>query len=622
LDTARAVMQSRLTLLFYAVLTTASIAAGESQARYLSPAALAVSPDAKTVYVACSTAGEVLAVDVPSRGVRQRYTVPGFPSGLVVAPDAKQLLVTCAAARSSLRLLDTRTGECQRSIPLGHTAMSPVFSRDASTVYVCYRFENCVGVIDLSSGKEMGRVPVVREPVAAALSKDGRHLFVANHLQNAAADGDIAASSVTVIDCLAARVIKQIMLPNGSTAVNDVCISPDGKHAVVTHIVARFQIPAAQLERGWMNTNAKTIIDVERMEILDTVLLDDVDHGAATPWGMAWTRNGEKLVVAHAGTHELSLIDFPALLRKIRERRGQLASPGSADPALEPVNDLAFLGESRRRVSLPIADRGPRAVAVAGSVAVSANYFSDSLTLVDLNLPRGRAETIRLGPAAEMDEVRRGEFYFHDAGICFQGWQSCATCHPGEGRTDGLNWDLLNDGIGNPKNTKSLLLSHRTPPAMSMGVRETAETAVRAGIRNILMTVQPESIARSIDAYLKSLRPQPSPRLADGKLSAAAVRGERAFRKANCSACHPKESLFTDLQSYDVGTRSGQDRQSEQFDTPSLVEVWRTAPYLHDGSAATIREVLTTRNQRDEHGVTSTLSEQEMADLCEYVLSL
>ncbi len=44
-----------------------------------------------------------------------------------------------------------------------------------------------------------------------------------------------------------------------------------------------------------------------------------------------------------------------------------------------------------------------------------------------------------------MTQERKGEFYFHDAGICYQGWQSCASCHPGEGRSDALNWDLLND---------------------------------------------------------------------------------------------------------------------------------------------------------------------------------
>jgi len=43
---------------------------------------------------------------------------------------------------------------------------------------------------------------------------------------------------------------------------------------------------------------------------------------------------------------------------------------------------------------------------------------------------------------------------------------------------------------------------------------------------------------------------------------------------------------------------------------------------LHDGSAATMREVLTTRNRQDMHGSTSSLTDREVDDLCEYVLSL
>ena len=33
-----------------------------------------------------------------------------------------------------------------------------------------------------------------------------------------------------------------------------------------------------------MNTNAATIIDLARMAILNTVLLDNIDRGAANPW--------------------------------------------------------------------------------------------------------------------------------------------------------------------------------------------------------------------------------------------------------------------------------------------------------------------------------------------------
>jgi cytochrome c peroxidase len=186
---------------------------------------------------------------------------------------------------------------------------------------------------------------------------------------------------------------------------------------------------------------------------------------------------------------------------------------------------------------------------------------------------------------------------------------------------DALNWDLLNDGTGNPKNNKSLLLVHRTPPAMSLGVRETAEMAVRAGIRHILFTVQPAEVAESMDAYLKSLRPVPSPYLVNGRLSPAAERGQKVFQRAGCAECHPP-GLFTDLNHYDVGTLGPYDAPKDAFDTPTLVEIWRTAPYLHDGSAATLNEVVTTRNEGDLHGKTSTLSSQEIDELCEYLLSL
>ena len=59
------------------------------------------------------------------------------------------------------------------------------------------------------------------------------------------------------------------------------------------------------------------------------------------------------------------------------------------------------------------------------------------------------------------------------------------------------------------------------------------------------------------------------------------------------------------------------------FRTPSLIEAWRTAPYLHMGSAATIRDVLTDCNPGDgRHGEVADLSSRQIDDLCAYVLSL
>ena len=249
-----------------------------------------------------------------------------------------------------------------------------------------------------------------------------------------------------------------------------------------------------------------------------------------------------------------------------------------------------------------------------------ASYFSGSVTRV---LAGGEVRpAVSLGPQPPADQVRRGESLFHDARVCFQGWQSCATCHP-DARSDGLSWDLMNDGLGNPKNAKSLLLSGKTPPVMAHGVRASMPVAVASGYKYILFHVPTVPELEDTAAYLASLKPTRSPyRAADGSLSAAARRGKLLFerRDVGCARCHPAP-LFTDLKSYDVGTKQSFDPRAD-FDTPTLVELFRTGPYLHDGGAITVREVLEQRNQGDRHGKTSQLSDQQLSDLEEYLLSL
>ena len=154
---------------------------------------------------------------------------------------------------------------------------------------------------------------------------------------------------------------------------------------------------------------------------------------------------------------------------------------------------------------------------------------------------------------------------------------------------------------------------------MMTSVRDNAEDAVRAGIKHILFAVRPEHEAVSIDEYLKSLKPIPSPHLVKGKLSDSAKRGQKIFNTAGCISCHHGE-LLTDMKSYNVGTGDGRD-QNRKFDTPTLIEVWRTKPYLYDGRAATIKEVITTYNPEDKHGKTSHLTDTEINDLINFVLS-
>ncbi|MHC4505750.1 MAG: hypothetical protein ACYTFI_20795 [Planctomycetota bacterium] len=351
---------------------------------------------------------------------------------------------------------------------------------------------------------------------------------------------------------------------------------------------------------------------------MNTVLLDDVDLGAANPWGVECTADGKHICVTHAGTHELSVIDAAALHDKLAKvAAGQKVSSVSLKQEDVP-NDLSFLVGLRRRIRLK--GNGPRGLAIVGKTVYVARYFSDDLAAVDLEerSPSRRVRAIALGPKKEMSQARKGEMLFHDAILCFQHWQSCSSCHP-DGRNDGLNWDLLNDGMGNPKNTKSLLLAHETPPAMITGIRPKAEVGVRAGIKFILFAVRPEEDAVAIDEYLKSMKPVPSPHLENGSLSASAARGKGLFDKAGCKSCHPGP-LFTDMQKYNVATGIEMEKD-RTFDTPTLVEAWRTGPYLYDGRAVTLVDVLKKHNEDDDHGKTSRLGERQAEDLAAFVLS-
>ncbi|RKY07104.1 MAG: cell surface protein [Planctomycetota bacterium] len=612
----------RRAILLTGVLCVVVVPAGAERAPaadYLSPVSVAASADGKVLYIAEATAGQVAVFDVGSGKPAKTIAVADSPVGLALSPDGRTLYVTSAVAAGKVQVVDVGRGRVTARIAAGHSPEAVVASPDGKTLYVCNTFNNNIGVIDLASKKQTATIAVPREPVAAAITADGKSLFVANRLPAGAADEDYAASVVSVIDTAAKKVVKNIQLPNGSQSLRGIAISPDGANAYVTHILSRYQLPTTQLERGWVNTNALTIIDVPGQKLINTCLVDDVDLGGANPCGVVLTADGKQILITHAGTHELSVIDRAGLHAKLdKAAAGEKVSDASS-AADDVPNDLAFLVGLRRRLKL--AGNGPRGLAVIGTNVYIAEYFSGTLGVIDIDPEiRPRAKSIVLGPQKAMTRARIGEQHFNDATLCFQHWHSCASCHPGGARADALNWDLLNDGLGNPKNTKSLLLAHKTPPAMITGIRANAKVAVRGGIRFIQFAVRPEEDAVAIDEYLMSLKPLPSPHLKKGSLSGAARKGKKIFKKAGCLECHPAP-LYTNLTKYNVGT--GRNREVDtEFDTPTLVEIWRTGPYLHDGRAVTIEDVLTKFNTDDKHGETSKLSAKEISCLAEFVLSL
>lgn len=587
---------------------------------YLSPLALAADKSGHNIHIAQFTADRVVVFDTKKNSVSRVISAIERPSGLALSPDGSQLYVTSSIAKGKVYIINLKDAKILGSITVGHSPLSPVISPDGHTLYVCNQFNNNISVIDLDANKETSKIAVEREPVAAALTPDGELLFVANLLPTGPANAGFVAASVSVIDAQANRVVNTITLPNGSTSLRGICIAPDGKYAYITHVLAHFQLPTTQLERGWMNTNALSIIDVRKQTLLKTVLLDDIDSGAANPRAVKCTPDEKYLCVSHSGTHEVSIIDRQAMHKKLADFSKDTQDYYSSSSRNSTIiNDLSFMSGIRQRIALK--GNGPRGMAISGNKIYLAEYFSDSLGIVNTSGSTIAISSIKLNPLKHTPTttVRHGEILFHDATLCFQKWQSCATCHPGSARMDGLNWDLLNDGMGNPKNTKSLLFSHKTPPSMITGVRENAEDAVRAGIRHIQFMEYSEENASAIDQYLKSLEPLPSPCLVDDRLSEAAKRGQTVYKKAGCITCHT-EPLHTDMKKYDVGTGTGIEKD-RHFDTPTIIEAWRTAPYLFDGRAVTIKQVLTKFNSQDKHGETSKLTEQEIDDLAEFVLS-
>ena len=177
-------------------------------------------------------------------------------------------------------------------------------------------------------------------------SKDGEYLFVTNFLPAQRADVDYVAACVSVIRMSDFTKVKDIQLANGSNALRGICMTPDGKYIYISHNLGRFTVPTSQLQQGWMNTSAFSIIDVAKQEFIGAVVVDEPERGAAGIWSIVC--NDETLFITHSGTHEISVINHKAMLDKF------LNYPNKS--MLD--YDLRFLYGLRKRILLE--GNGPR----------------------------------------------------------------------------------------------------------------------------------------------------------------------------------------------------------------------------------------------------------------------
>ncbi len=202
---------------------------------------------------------------------------------------------------------------------------------------------------------------------------------------------------------------------------------------------------------------------------------------------------------------------------------------------------------------------------------------------------------------------------------------ACSTCHL-EGREDGHVWQFPDGARQTPALAGRKLLSTAPyhwsgefPSLNEFNVHTITERMGGSGL-------DPQT-ALKLDTFIDQLPLPENPLRTAMSGGASELRGKAAFEKAACGTCHGG-ALFTDNTNQDVGTlrRSGINPDNgvvmaNGFNVPSLLGIGRSAPYLHDGSQLTLEERVFS-NVGDRHGVTSTLSVEERADLIGYLKSL
>ncbi|MCA9054054.1 MAG: c-type cytochrome, partial [Planctomycetaceae bacterium] len=337
----------------------------------------------------------------------------------------------------------------------------------------------------------------------------------------------------------------------------------------------------------------------------------------ANPWEVAVSPDGQRLYVAFAGTNDLFAcrilddnyreLEYEALVQLGSNPRAVRVSPDGG--RLFVYNALDF------------------------SVAV---YDAKSLQPV-ANIP--------VCDCPLDDETLLGKklFYVATQPMVGRRWISCSSCHP-DGEPDGRTWQQP-EGLRNTQSLAGMAWTHPIHWSADRDEVQDFEHTIRGPLmqgRGLLKGTLRDSLGKpnsglsaDLDAlavYSNSHTFPLSPHAKHG-LSESAQRGRELFFDAEvgCAKCHSGPYLcdsqpgeVADFRLHDVGT-GGEDpseKMGPKYDTPTLLGVYRTAPYLHHGHAATLKDVLTTLNPEDRHGRTSHLKPQEIDDLVEFLKAL
>jgi YVTN family beta-propeller protein len=344
------------------------------------------------------------------------------------------------------------------------------------------------------------------------------------------------------------------------------------------------------------------------------ISLPETDRPVGLPWDAALTKNDKELWVVNAASNDISVVDI-------------------STPTLPS-----------RTANIPVSDN-PRGIVISpdGSTAYINNTLAGKVSVIDTQSYTVTDEitttTIPLPPL-----LLEGKRLFHSSAtpeLAQAAWISCNTCHI-ETEHDGRTWMLHFLGDVPPgekpiikRNTTSLLGMIETYPlrwSAEWDESADSEFSIRfeqfgkgliTGDMHPTLGDPNQGRSAKLDALAAFIDSLAVPEWKHS-LTRAEARGKAIFESptTGCQDCHPPQ-LYTDLQQHDVGTANAPDEWFGAFiDTPTLRFLYDSAPYLHDGSARTLLEVLTSSNPNNEHGFTSHLTDQELIDLTTFLLAL
>lgn len=550
------------------------------------PQALALVPGGRALVTERGT-GSVALLDLAAGSVLGRVTVGEEPFA-VAARGAVAVTTNLGSDSLSVLALTGGTVRVTATIPVGDEPRGVALSVDGKRAYVALGGESAVAVVDLALQKVVQRLPTGLEPWYLALTPDSKRLAV----------GCTRARTLSVFALPTGKELYTVPL-NGRT-VREVAISPDSKQAFVPFInERRFPATKDNIGRGWVIGNRLARVPLTEEGPREAIALDTNEDALGDVDGCTLSPDGQTLALTAGGTHELVLFSKIAGL--------PFVAYGGPEDYLEPESVQRI-----RRIKLAGRPLGVR-FSPDGKQLFIANDFLNAVQVVDVTSGT-ITKTITLGGPKSPSLVRRGEQIFYDAKRSFHSWYSCASCHT-EGHTNGGNFDTKNDGgYGKPKKTLSLRGVAQTAPYTWHGWQKDLRQAIQESFTS---SMQGEALSPSeleaVEAYLKTLTWKKSP-------FPASPAGEKVFLAKGCTSCHAGPN-YTSPTITKTGLEEPSDAY-EGFNPPSLRNVYSRAPYLHDGRALSLEDVLTKYHRPSKLTTQPDCTPQELRDLVAFLKSL